>query len=70
MGADSNWGTTFRIGLENWGEGLALCPTVVETSFQNGQAKKTRQIEKKQKERKKHSFSFNSRSLLGLFKKK
>jgi len=24
VGADSNWGTTFRRGLENWGEGARV----------------------------------------------
>ena len=29
VGADSNWGTTFRRGLENWGEGARVNTVLV-----------------------------------------
>jgi len=64
VGADSNWGTTFRRGLENWGEGLALCQTVVEASFQNGQAKKPNKTNKKKQKERKKTFIFVQQQIL------
>ena len=52
VGADSNWGTTFRRGPENWGEG-ARVSTVLDSGggkFSKRQKKKTKQD--KEKERK------------------
>jgi hypothetical protein len=49
VGADSNWGTTFRRGLENWGEG-ARVSTVLDSGggkFSKRQKKKPNKTKKK-----------------------
>ena len=63
VGADSNWGTTFRRGLENWGEG-ARVSTVLDSGGGKFSKRQKKNQTRQRKRKKKHSF----RSLLQCLK--